>query len=375
MTLKYPDLVMRDNLSKILSLASLILGVAFFGLVAVFLGALATGAGSIPLLGALWVFTPAPVVFAWPWWSKGRASNFWLRKAATAYLTLGVVMSVIALAGVGWIASERGIHPRLCNTGDKSLSDYVTLEPKAQLVTFPVPETGQRVGWFVPGESQATVILLHGFGCRRQEMLDHAQVLNQAGYSVLLFDFHGQGDSDGDAVTLGFREQQDLLAVVDYLKARDDVDQSNIGVLGISMGASVAIMGAAQSPDIKAVIADSPFESASRAIEEGFTRVIGLPAFPFAPITLQIIEWRLGVSPDRVVPRDHIAAISPRPLLLIHGLADTEVSPANSEILFAAAGEPRELWLVPDIDHTRGMQDRREEYSERIVQFFDQHLD
>jgi hypothetical protein len=66
MTLKYPDLVMRDNLSKILSLASLILGVAFFGLVAVFLGALATGSGSIPLLGALWVFTPAPVVFALP---------------------------------------------------------------------------------------------------------------------------------------------------------------------------------------------------------------------------------------------------------------------------------------------------------------------
>jgi fermentation-respiration switch protein FrsA (DUF1100 family) len=81
------------------------------------------------------------------------------------------------------------------------------------------------------------------------------------------------------------------------------------------------------------------------------------------------------VSPDRVVPRDHIAAISPRPLLLIHGLADTEVSPANSGILFAIGGEPKELWLVPDIDHTRGMQDRREEYSDRIVQFFDQHLD
>jgi fermentation-respiration switch protein FrsA (DUF1100 family) len=81
------------------------------------------------------------------------------------------------------------------------------------------------------------------------------------------------------------------------------------------------------------------------------------------------------VSPDRVVPRDYVAAISPRPLLLIHGLADTEVSPANSEILFAAAGEPKELWLVPDIDHTRGMRDRQDEYSERIVQFFDQHLD
>jgi hypothetical protein len=83
-------------------------------------------------------------------------------------------MSVLVPAGVGWIASERGIHPTLCDTGYKSLSHYSTLEPKAQLVTFPVPETGQRTGWFIPGDSRATVILLHGFGCRRHEMLDHA---------------------------------------------------------------------------------------------------------------------------------------------------------------------------------------------------------
>lgn len=365
----------RDILNIILRLASLVFGLAFFGLAAVLLGASATGARSIPVLGVLWVFTPAPVIFGWLWWSNGRLASHWLRRSATLYLSGGVVMSVLVLVGVGWIASEKGIHPTLCNTGDKLLADYPDLEPKAELVSFLVPETGQRVGWFIPGESQATIILLHGFGCRRQEMLDHAQVLHQAGYSTLLFDFYGQGDSDGDAVTLGFREQQDLHAAIDYLKSRDDVDSSNIGVLGISMGASVAIMGAAQSPDIKAVIADSPFESAQQAIEEGFTRVIGLPAFPFAPITLQIIEWRLGVSPEQVVPREYVAVISPRPLLIIHGLADTEVSPANSEILFALAGEPRELWLVPGIDHARGMQDRREEYSERIVGFFDRYLD
>jgi fermentation-respiration switch protein FrsA (DUF1100 family) len=373
--LKYVDSRMINKLNRILPPASLTFGLAFFGLVAVILEASATGAGSIPVLGVLWMFTPLPVIFAWIWWSKRRAPSSWLIKASTAYLSLGVVMSVLVLAGVGWIASERGIHPGLCNTGYKLLSDYPHLEEDVELVTFLVPETGQRVGWFFPGKSRATIILLHGFGCRRHEMLDHAQVLNQAGYSVLLFDFHGQGDSDGDAVTLGLREQQDLLAAVDYLKTRDDVDPSNIGVLGISMGASVAIMGAAQSPDIKAVIADSPFESANRAIEEGFTRVIGLSPFPFAPITLQMIEWRLGASPDQVVPLDHVAAISPRPLLLIHGLADTEVNPANSEILFATVGEPKELWLVPDIDHTKGMRDRREEYSERIVQFFDRHLD
>lgn len=331
---------LRSNWS-LLRLVSLILGLPLFSLQAVFLGVSATAAGSIPALAVLWLFTLAPVVFVWRWWPKAMPTSPWQRKLANWYLSSGVIASVLVIAAVGWIGSERGIHPILCNTGNESISDYPTLEQAAELLSFPVPELGQRVGWFVPGRSQSTIILLHGFGCRRQEMLDRALALNQAGYSTLLFDLHGQGDSDGDAVTLGFYERQDALAAVEYLKTRDDVDGSNIGVLGISMGASVAIMAAAMNPDIKAVIADSPFESATRGIEEGFTRVTGLPRFPFGPITLTFIEWRLGISPEDIAPIEKVAAISPRPLLLIHGTGDTDVSPANSEVLFAAAGEPK----------------------------------
>jgi uncharacterized protein len=149
----------------------------------------------------------------------------------------------------------------------------------------------------------------------------------------------------------------------------------NVGVLGASMGGAVAILAAAEAPEIKAVIADSPYESAERAIEEGFSRVVGLPAFPFAPVTLKIIEWRVGVSPSQVVPRERVGDISPRPLLLIHGTADTDVSPINSEILYAAAGEPKELRWLPDLGHTRGVRDLQEEYVPLIVGFFDQHLD
>jgi dipeptidyl aminopeptidase/acylaminoacyl peptidase len=206
-------------------------------------------------------------------------------------------------------------------------------------------------------------------------MLARALILNQAGYSTLLFDFYGQGESDGDAVTLGFNERQDAVAAVEYLKTRDDVDDANLGILGISMGGSVAIMAAAMSPDIKAVVADSPFQSASRGIEEGFTRVTGLPRFPFSPIVLRFIRWRLGISPDEIVPIDQVAAISPRPLLLIHGTADADVSPGNSEALFAAAGEPKELVLLPGIEHASGMKDVPDDYTELIVGFFDRYLD
>ena len=352
-------------------IATLALWAVFFGLVAAIHGVSATGAGSIPFLALLWLFAPAPAVFLWLRLARGVSKR--RRVLSRSYLALAVVLSLVVLGGVGWTGAERAIHPKPCDDVP-ALADYSTLQPLAEVVSFSVPDDGQRVGWFIPGQSRATVLLLHGYGCRRQDMLDYAEVLHGAGYSTLMFDFRNRGDSDGNAVTLGFYEQQDAVAAVDYLKTRSDVDIELLGVLGISMGASVAILTTAQVPEIKAVIADSAFESADQAVEEGFTRVTGLPTFPFSPITLQIIRWRLGISPSDVVPKDQIASIGPRPIFLIHGLADTKVTSGNSKTLFAAAREPKTLWLLEGSEHTDGIKDFPEEYSQRMLEFFGRHL-
>lgn len=359
------------------SLIPLVLGAVFFGLVATVHLLSAMASGSIPWLAALWLFVPAPVVFVWRAVSARRRRGDiarltrwgWLGRG---YLALAALLAVVVLGGVGWIGSQRALHP----TGEayRRLADFPALQAAAETVAFPVPQDGTRKGWFIPGRSQTTILLLHGYGAQREEMLGHAQMLHQAGYSVMLFDFRNSGESDGDAVSLGFYETQDAVAAVRYLSSRQDVDQGRLGVLGLSMGASVAILAASQMPEIKAVVADSAFQSASKAIEEGFTRNTGLPRFPYSPITLAIIRVRLGVSPRDVVPEDHIGAISPRPILLIHGLADTKVSPANSQALFDAADEPKELWLLPGSGHTEGIKDYPEEYARRVVQFFDLNL-
>jgi fermentation-respiration switch protein FrsA (DUF1100 family) len=340
-------------------------------MVAAIHGISATGASSIIFLAVLWAFVPAPAVFLWLQLAPGTGGRW--RLPSRVYLSLAAVLSLLVLVGVGWIGAERAIHPKPCSDVP-DLADYPALQPVAERVSFQVPEGNRRVGWFIPGQSRATVLLLHGYACRRQEMLDYAQVLHQAGYSTMLFDFRNRGESDGDAVTLGFYERQDAVAAVEYLRTRSEVDLQRLGVLGISMGAAVAILAAAQAPEIKAVIADSSFESASRAVEEGFTRVTDLPAFPFSPVALLIIRLRLGISASDVVPRDHIAAISPRPVFLVHGLADTKVTPGNSENLFAVAGEPKEIWRLPGSQHTDGIKDYREEYSRRMVEFFDKYL-
>jgi uncharacterized protein len=105
-----------------------------------------------------------------------------------------------------------------------------------------------------------------------------------------------------------------------------------------------------------------------------FTHFIGLPAFPFAPITVQIAEWRAGVDINAVRPVDVIGTISPRPVLIIHGLADPLVPPSNSVRNYAAAQQPKEKWWVPRAGHTQSRAVAGAAYTRHVVAFFRRYL-
>ena len=345
-------------------------GTAFFGVVSAVHGVTATAATSIIFLGVLWLFTPAPVVF----FARMRRPWARYRTLSTWYLVTSAVLSVLVLAGVGWIGAERGIHPSLTDELPL-LEDYPNLEAALEEVSFQSSDGTPLAGWFIPGESPRTVILLHGFTDIRDKMLPHANFLNAAGYSVLLFDFRSRGESEGDAVTMGFHERGDVQGAVQYLKDRPDADGESLGVLGVSMGAATAIMTAAVTQELKAVVSESAFRSVDSAIASSFEHFIHLPAFPFAPITVFIMEQRLGISTDDVVPQELVGLISPRPVFIIHGQDDETIVPGDARALYAAAKEPKEdMWLIPGAGHAEGVEIATEEYGERVVGFFDRYL-
>ena len=345
-------------------------GAAFFGVVAAIHGITATAASSIVFLGVLWLFTPAPVVFLarmWRPWTRYRTLS-------NGYLAAAAALSVLLLAGVGWIGSERGIHPATSDDLPKP-EDYPQLQAILEDVDFPSMDGARLYGWFIPGESPKTVLLLHGFGGTRDSMLPHADFLHNAGYSVLLFDLRSSGESEGDAVTFGFRERGDVQGAVRYLKERGDADGENVGALGLSMGGAAAIMAAADTPEIKAVVSESSFQSVNSAVASSFEHFINLPAFPFAPVTVFIIERRLGIKASQVAPVEDVALISPRPVFIIHGREDKTIAPKDAHALYAAAGELKEgVWLIDGAGHAEGAEVAAEEYAERVVEFFRRHL-
>ncbi len=106
-------------------------------------------------------------------------------------------------------------------------------------------------GWLSVITPDAPVIILtHGTPGNRLSMVERAAFLHNRGYNVLLFDFQSYGRSQGEFSTLGMVESEDILAAISYLHGLPETRYSKIGVLGLSMGATAAVLAASQSQDI-----------------------------------------------------------------------------------------------------------------------------
>jgi fermentation-respiration switch protein FrsA (DUF1100 family) len=293
-------------------------------------------------------------------------------KSVARIAAIGFVPALILLLGrIGWIGSERAIHPPAQHYAT-TLAEYPDLHPSE--IRFQSRTRVMIAATFFPGVRHAVIVLSHGYGDNQAQMLPYAGFLHRAGYSVLTYDMRNRGRSGGEAVTLGALESLDLISAVDYLTTRADVDRGRIGALGISLGGSTTLLAAANDPRIKAIVDDSGFSDAPGAIESSFEHFVGLPAFPFAPITTAIAGWRVGINVKRIRPVDVVARIAPRPLLIIHCMGDRVVPPVHSERNFKAAGEPKSIWRIPTGGHIDGHTVARQEYERRVIEFFDQGL-
>jgi fermentation-respiration switch protein FrsA (DUF1100 family) len=267
------------------------------------------------------------------------------------------------------MAHPRRVRPRLPD----GLTDPV------EEVVFPSADGLWLRGWFLPASPGATTLIVcHGYRSSRAHTLDVGLVLRARGLNVLLFDFRAHGASDGRYTSVGIREAGDLAGVVAYLISRPDVDPRRLGGLGFSMGAAALILAAAERPEIGAIVADSSYAALTDILEPSFRAYLPRPLRPFrglvGPVARRAAERLAGVRVASIRPVDAIGRISPRPVLLIHGAADTLVPPTEALRLYDAAGEPKALWLVPRAGHARALTLETETYFERLLAFFAEHL-
>jgi dipeptidyl aminopeptidase/acylaminoacyl peptidase len=236
------------------------------------------------------------------------------------------------------------------------------------------PDGLKLAGWFVPSQNGAVIIMQHGYKSTRKELLNEAEMMYRHGYGILLTTVRAHDHSDGEMITFGMKEIDDLEAWYQYLVTRNDIDPEKIGMLGNSYGGMLAIQFTAHNKKIKAVVADCAFSSLNDTVETSVEYFTDLPAFPFAPLIVFWAERETGFKTEDIDATKWIAQISPRPVFLMQGGADVVISADSGQRLYDAAGEPKELWFDPELGHVGFDKERAAEFEQRVSKFFDKYL-
>ncbi len=219
--------------------------------------------------------------------------------------------------------------------------------------------------WFLPVDEQparGSVLFLHGNAENVSTHIASVYWLPERGYNVLMLDYRGFGLSGGSPDFAGVH--RDAEAALAVLAEHEATDPERIIVFGQSLGAAVAITLVGQAGErygVRGLVADSPFTSYRGIAREKFGEF--WLTWPF--------QWPLSLTvSDRFAPRDFIGEVSPVPLLLLAGEADTIVPMHHAEALYEKAREPKTLWRLRHAGHIQSM--AFEEVRRELVAWMDE---
>lgn len=246
-------------------------------------------------------------------------------------------------------------------------------------VTVKASDGAQLRGWFVRPKqyNDNAVIILHGVADNRLSAAGFAGDFLPSGYAVLLPDARAHGASGGRYATYGVLEKDDIRQWIDWLE--QDASPRCVYVLGESMGAAIAIQASAADRRICAAVAESPFATFRQVGYERLGQMTNTGpwlgktvARPMVELAYVFARLRTGVWLTDARPLRAIQSTR-TPVLLIHGDADSHISPDNSRELYNAARDHAQLWIVPRAEHCGASSVQPEEFRRRVVDWFTSH--
>ncbi len=243
-----------------------------------------------------------------------------------------------------------------------------TLGAAHENVSFRTSDGLELQGWYVPSKNGAAVIAFPG----RSGSQAHTRMLVRHGYGVLLFDRRGEGKSEGDSNLLGWGGDKDILAAIEFLKARPDVDPGKIGGLGLSVGGELMLQAAAETDELAAVVSEGAgTRQMSEQLEEfhGFERVLNAPGFLFVTAGTAVFS--------STAPPPNLTDLAPKieqPLFVIWAPNGGNIEHMSREYYELASSSSKQIWAMPTAKHVGGIRDQPREYERRVVGFFDETL-
>jgi pimeloyl-ACP methyl ester carboxylesterase len=285
-------------------------------------------------------------------------------KLLTALLAL-VCFAVLATTVIAGFLVYRIVKPQRTS----SEIDMESFPGKPDLVDFTVSGLGTRHGWFFPGLRGApTIILCHGYGSSRGELLTLVSALQDHQYNVFVFDFAAHGGNAG-LTTFGFREADEARAAADTVAARNDVDPARLGLWGYNLGAYAALREAENDHRIRAIVLDSVYDLPEQMVKIGVERN-GLGGFPLmvrsAEFSFTWLNYKYREDPPLSKKLNTLAGI---PKLFIEASDDPELAGITRQ-MYLQAPEPRDQVMISHGNFVSMDDNDKRDYENRVVSFF-----
>jgi uncharacterized protein len=223
--------------------------------------------------------------------------------------------------------------------------------------------SGQLKGWWIPADPHRVkdstppkvLLFLGGAAGNKSHYLDRVEGLRQLGFSLLLFDYRGYGESLGNFPS-ETQLYEDSQAAWDYLIQQQQVPPQQIFLYGESLGGAIALDLAVKHPQAAGLIVQSSFTSMSDIARwRGFSWLL--------PIDLLLTQKFDSIAKVRSLQI---------PVLFVHGTEDEVVPFEMGQRLFATAPAPKYLHVIPDAGHTRLLKPGDRSYLKAIGRFIRQ---
>jgi dipeptidyl aminopeptidase/acylaminoacyl peptidase len=289
------------------------------------------------------------------------------------WATAAVLTGACVLAAGGVVLTETALHVRRIRpTPVPTFGSWREVAIRAR-------DGAVLRGWLVSPETSNgnCVVTLHGVAGGRRGTSGLAQLFAENHYKVLMPDSRAHGESGGEIATYGLLERDDVHRWVDWLIASEH--PRNVFAMGESLGAGVLLQSLAVEHRFSAVVVESPFADFKQIAEYRVAQraPIGGPvAYAFAkPLVWSgflYARWKYGMDFSAANPADVVANVS-TPILLIHGLEDTNIPPEHSRVLASLNPKSITLWLVPGAVHTRAFAAAPEQFRSRVLGWFAEH--
>ena len=188
------------------------------------------------------------------------------------------------------------------------------------------------------------------------------------GYQVLTPDLCASGKSEGQYITMGVKESQEIVVWAKQIKEK--YPDAQIVLHGVSMGAATVLMAAARDdlPGLVAVIEDCGYTSAYKMFSNQLGVIFGLPEFPIMNCVDVVSGIKTGVKVSDAAPVEVVRKIKV-PVLFIHGEADKLIPPAMMEELYTKCEAPAAKFTVAGAGHADSMKTEPERYWSEVFGF------